>query len=88
MSNRKTSKSKRPYTLTMKVYAVMASDGSERLVRSYSRSDVMKHLMPNFNVQLATHDEIISMMAAGVPVETAGKKIFELPPEDAAGLNV
>lgn len=81
-------KQKRPYTRKLKVYIVTDRDFNTRLVRAYTLADALRHVTPTFLVTPANQDDIISLMAAGVSVETAGKEIFELPPEDAAGLSV
>ncbi len=81
-------KQKRPYTRKLKVYIVTDRDGNERLVRAYTLADALRHVTPTFHVTQADQDDIISLMAAGVAVETAGIQEQELPPEDAAGLSV
>ena len=63
---------KRQYVRAMKVWTVMDADGNERLVRAYTSADVLRHVTPQFVVTPATHDDIISLMAAGVSVETVG----------------
>jgi hypothetical protein len=60
---------KRTYTRTMKVWTVMDAEGNERLVRAYTSADVLRHVTPQFVITPATHDDIISLMAAGVMVE-------------------
>lgn len=81
-------KQKRPYTRKMKVYIVTDRDGNERLVRAYTSADALRHVTPTFHVTQADQDDIISLMASGVAVETAFIQEQELPPEDAAGLSV
>lgn len=76
---------KRTYTRTMKVWTVMDAEGNERLVRAYTSADVLRHVTPQFVITPATHDDIISLMAAGVSVETAGIQEQELPAGEAAG---
>ena len=80
-------KQKRPYTRKMKVYIVTDRDGNERLVRAYTSADALRHVTPTFNVVQADQDDIISLMASGVAVETAGIKEQELPAGEAAGLS-
>jgi hypothetical protein len=82
-----TPKAKRPYTRKMKVYIVTDRDGNERLVRAYTAGQAVAHVTPTFNVTLADQDDIISLMAAGVAVETAGIQEQELPADEAAGLS-
>ena len=82
-----TPKAKRPYTRKMKVYIVTDRDGNERLVRAYTSADALRHVTPTFNVVQADQDDIISLMAAGVAVETAGVSEQELPAGEAAGLS-
>ena len=78
---------KRPYTRKMKVYIVTDRDGNERLVRAYTSADALRHVTPTFSVAPASQDDIISLMAVGVAVETAGIKEQELPASEAAGLS-
>ena len=80
-------KQKRPYTRKLKVFVVMGSDGTERLVRAYTTADALRHVTPTFHVAQASQDDIISLMAAGVAVETAGIQEQELPADEAAGLS-
>ena len=80
-------KQKLPYTRKMKVYIVTDRDGNERLVRAYTSADALRHVTPKFLVTLANQDDIISLMAAGTPVETAGIPEQELPAGEAAGLS-
>jgi len=63
---------KRTRTRKMKVWIVMDKDGNERLVRAYTAADVLRHVTPQFVITPADQDDIISLMAAGVAVETAG----------------
>jgi hypothetical protein len=78
---------KRPYTRKLKVYIVTDMHGNERLVRAYTSADALRHVTPTFNVVQADQDDIISLMAAGTPVETAGIPEQELPAGEAAGLS-
>ena len=78
---------KRPYTRKLKVYIVTDRDGNERLVRAYTSADALRHVTPTFNVVQADQDDIISLMASGVAVETAGATEQELPADEAAGLS-
>ena len=78
---------KRPYTRKMKVYIVEDTHGNERLVRAYTSADALRHVTPTFGVAPADQDDIISLMAAGVAVETAGIQEQELPAGEAAGLS-
>jgi|SanBayMetagenome_1026888.scaffolds.fasta_scaffold93430_2 hypothetical protein len=78
---------KRPYTRKMKVFVVTDRDGNERLVRAYTSADALRHVTPTFHVAQADQDDIISLMAAGVAVETAGVPEQELPADEAAGLS-
>ena len=80
-------KQKRSYTRKMKVYIVTDRDGNERLVRAYTSADALRHVTPTFNVTPADQDDIISLMALGVAVETAGIQEQELPADEAAGLS-
>ena len=82
-----TPKAKRPYTRKMKVFVVTDRDGNERLVRAYTSADALRHVTPTFHVAQADQDDIISLMAAGVAVETAGIQEKELPADEAAGLS-
>jgi len=82
-----TPKAKRPYTRKMKVFVVTDRDGNERLVRAYTSADALRHVTPTFHVVQADQDDIISLMAAGVAVETAGIQEQELPADEAAGLS-
>ena len=78
---------KRPYTRKLKVYIVTDMHGNERLVRAYTSADALRHVTPTFHVAQADQDDIISLMAAGVAVETAGIQEQELPADEAAGLS-
>ena len=78
---------KRPYTRKLKVYIVTDRDGNEHLVRAYTVGQAVAHVTPTFTVTLADQDDIISLMASGVAVETAGIKEQELPADEAAGLS-
>ena len=78
---KETTKAKRPYTRKMKVFVVTDRDGNERLVRAYTSADALRHVTPTFNVTPADQDDIISLMASGVAVETAG--IQDETPEPA-----
>jgi hypothetical protein len=80
-------KQKRSYTRKMKVYIVVDRDGNERLVRAYTSADALRHVTPTFHVAPASQDDIISLMASGVAVETAGIQEQELPADEAAGLS-
>ena len=75
---------KRTYTRVMKAWTVMDAEGNERLVRAYTAADVLRHATPQFVITPATHDDIISLMASGVMVETVG--LPEAVPAEAAGL--
>jgi len=63
---------KRAYTRALKTYVVSQEDGDDRLVRAYTPGEALKHCTPELKVRLASHDDIIELMAAGCPVETAG----------------
>ena len=80
-------KQKRPYTRKMKVFVVTDRDGNERLVRAYTSADALRHVTPTFDVVQASQDDIITLMAAGVEVETAGIQEQEPPAGEAAGLS-
>ena len=80
-------KQKRPYTRKMKVFVVTDMHANERLVRAYTSADALRHVTPTFHVAQADQDDIISLMAAGVAVETAGIQEQELPAGEAAGLS-
>ncbi len=80
-------KQKRPYTRKMKVFVVIDRDNNERLVRAYTSADALRHVTPTFHVAPASQDDIISLMASDVAVETAGIQEQELPAGEAAGLS-
>lgn len=75
---------KRTRTRKMKVWTVMDKEGNERLVRAYTSADVLRHVTPKFVICPADHDDIISLMAADVAVETAG---FQDNTPEPAGLS-
>ena len=77
-------KTKRAYTRKLKTYVVSQGDGDDRLVRAYTPAGALGHCMPQLQVRLASHDDIIELMAAGTPVETVGT--IEIPADEAAGL--
>jgi hypothetical protein len=76
---------KRPYVRTLKAYVVIDGDGNERLVRAYTPMEAIRHCTPTFGVHLATHDDIITLMASGVMVETVGLP-EAVPADESAGL--
>ena len=76
---------KRTYTSVMKAWTVMDAEGNERLVRAYTVADVLRHVTPKFGIAPATHDDIISLMASGVMVETVGLP-EAVPAEESPGL--
>lgn len=76
---------KRTYTRVMKAWTVMDAEGNERLVRAYTVADVLRHVTPQFVIAPATHDDIISLMASGVMVETVGLP-EAVPADEPAGL--
>jgi hypothetical protein len=80
-------KQKRSYTRKMKVFVVIDRDNNERLVRAYTSADALRHVTPTFHVAPASQDDIISLMASDVAVETAGIPEQELPADEAAGLS-
>jgi hypothetical protein len=76
---------KRTYTSVMKAWTVMDAEGNERLVRAYTVTDVLRHVAPQFVIAPATHDDIITLMASGVMVETVGLP-EAIPADEPAGL--
>jgi hypothetical protein len=76
---------KRAYTRTLKTYVVSQEDGDDRLVRAYTPAGALKHCMPELKVHLASHDDIIELMAGGCPVETVGLP-EAVPADEPAGL--
>jgi hypothetical protein len=76
---------KRPYVRTLKSWTVMDAEGNERLVRAYTAADVLRHVTPQFVIAPATHDDIITLMASGVMVETVGLP-EAVPADEPAGL--
>ena len=76
---------KRTYTRTMKVWTVMDTEVNDRLVRAYTLSDVLRHVTSRFVIAPASHDDIISLMASGVMVETVGLP-EAVPAEESPGL--
>jgi hypothetical protein len=76
---------KRPYVRTLKAWTVMDAEGNERLVRAYTAADVLRHVTPQFGIAPATHDDIITLMASGVMVETVGYR-EAIPADEPAGL--
>ncbi len=78
-------KTKRAYTRTLKTYVVSQEDGGERLVRAYTPALALGHCMPQLQVRLASHDDIIELMAGGCPVETVGLP-EAVPADEPAGL--
>ena len=63
---------KRAYTRTLKTYVVSQTGEEDRLVRAYTPAGALGHCMPQLQVRLASHDDIIELMAAGCPVKTVG----------------
>jgi hypothetical protein len=84
---KETPKAKRPYTRKMKVFVVTDQNDNERLVRAYTAGQAVAHVTPTLFVKQADQDDIISLMASGVAVETAGTPEQELPADEAAGLS-
>ena len=72
---------KRAYTRTLKTYVVSQTGEEDRLVRAYTPAGALKHCTPELQVRLASHDDIIELMAGGCPVETVG--VIELPADEA-----
>ena len=62
---------KRAYKRPLRAYVVTSED-EDRIVRAHTPAEALKHCTPTFSVRAATHDDIIELMAAGVPVETVG----------------
>lgn len=75
---------KRTYTRTLKAY-IVAGEGEDRIVRAYTPAEALRYCTPTLKVRLASHDDIIELMAAGVPVETVGLP-EAVPAEESAGL--
>jgi hypothetical protein len=75
---------KRAYVRTLKTYVVSQTGEEDRLVRAYTPAGALGHCMPQLQVRLASHDDIIALMGGGCPVETVG--MIELPADEAAGL--
>ena len=65
-----TEKPKRPYTRTVKVYVVTHPNYEDRLIRAISSAEAIRYASSGYESKLATQDDIIAMMSAGVPVET------------------
>ena len=63
-------KTKRAYTRTLKTYVVSQEGDDDRLVRAYTPAGALGHCMPQLQVRLASHDDIIALMGGGTPVET------------------
>lgn len=76
---------KRPYVRALKAWTVMDAEGNGRLVRAYTAADVLRHVTPQFVIAPATHDDIITLMASGVMVETVGLP-EATPADEPAGL--
>ena len=76
-----TPKAKRQYTRKTKVWTVTDEDDNVRLFRARTPAEIVSHITPLFLIEPATHDDIISLMAAGVAVETVG--IQDETPEPA-----
>jgi hypothetical protein len=78
---------KRPYVRTLKAY-IVTGDDEDRIVRAYTPTEALQYCMPQLKVRLASTDDIISLMAAGVPVESAVGCISEPDnlPDESAGL--
>jgi len=75
---------KRTRTRTIKVYVVSHPDHMDRLVRADSAAEAIRHASHGYEANLATQDDIISLMAADVAVETAG---FQDNTPEPAGLS-
>ena len=75
---------KRAYVRTLKTYVVSQTGEEDRLVRAYTPAGALGHCMPQLQVRLASHDDIIALMGGGCPVETVG--MIEPPADEAAGL--
>ena len=84
---KETPKTRRPYTRKMKVWTVTDEDDNVRLFRARTSAEIVSHITPLFVIEPATPDDIISLMASGVAVETAGVQEQELPADEAAGLS-
>jgi len=78
---------KRPYVRTLKAY-IVTGDDEDRIVRAYTPTEALQYCMPQLKVRLASTDDIIELMAAGVPVESAVGCTSEPNnlPDESAGL--
>ena len=76
-----TQKPKRAYTRTLKAY-IVEGDDEDRIVRAYTSTEALQYCMPELKVRLASTDDIIELMAAGIVVESAVGCIGE--PENLA----
>ena len=77
------SEKKRQYVRPLRAYVVTSED-EDRIVRAHTPAEALKHCTPTFSVRAATYDDIISLMASGVLVETVG--LPEAVPAETAGL--
>jgi len=76
---------KRAYTRTLKTYVISQTGEEDRLIRAYTPGEALRHCMPELKVHLASHDDIIELMAGGCPVETVGLP-EAVPADEPAGL--
>lgn len=58
-----------------RIYTVSAYGGKWHLVRATSRAQAISHVARNeYSVSVASQDEIVSGMEAGIPIQTANEK--------------
>ena len=56
-----------------RIYLVQSKDGnSVRLVRAPNAAQALRHVANDFNVALASQDELVTAVGAGFKVEDAG----------------
>ena len=75
---------KRAYIRTLKTY-IVDDEGEDRIVRAYTQAEALRYCTRSLKIRPASHDDIIELMAAGVPVETVGLP-EAVPVEESAGL--
>ncbi len=66
-----------------RIYKVQVKDSQERsLVRAESKAGALRHIAEKtMEAEVATQDDLVKMVAAGVKVEDAGKETDQEAPE-------
>ena len=75
-------------TAPTRIYAVTNKEtGFEHLIRAANRGEAIRHAARNqFSVEVATQDQLVELVAAGVKVEDSSDMLADQVIEHVAGL--